>query len=66
MTAKQRALYMLNMLPNNENPTPFSNVQDAILACSLVSDIFIREYPPLTHNYWVEVRKELELIKNKK
>lgn len=66
MTAKQRALYLLNKLPNNENPVPFSTIEDAIIACSLVSDIFIREYPPLTHNYWVEVRKELELIRNAK
>lgn len=66
MTAKQRAAYLVNMLPKNENPTPFSTIEDAIIGCSLVSDIFIREYPPLTHNYWVEVRKELELIKSKK
>lgn len=53
-SAQQRAIWMM---------TRFNSKEDAIEATELVIEIFVDQMPPLTANYWKDVRKHLEQLK---
>ena len=59
---KKKAMWMMG-LDVGQTKRPFSSVDDAIAACDEIIDIFMSHYPPLTANYWWEVRGCLEEMK---
>lgn len=52
-TPKQRAVWLT---------TRFNSKEDALEHIDLVIEIFVDQLPPLTSNYWRDVRKEVEIL----
>jgi hypothetical protein len=67
MTAKQRAQWFLGIHPNqirDRIPAQFTNAIDALAACDLIIQDTSEQRPPLTANYWKEVKEELIKLSN--
>lgn len=52
-TPKQRAIWLT---------TRFNSKEDALECVDLIVEIFADQLPPLTSNYWRDVRKEVEAL----
>lgn len=63
MTAKQRAQWWMGIHPNqikDDLPGVFTDRDNAMAACDEIIKIFEDQMPPLTSNYWKEVKRQLE------
>lgn len=61
MHPKQRALWLIGQ-QSGQTDKPFSSINDAISCCNEIIKVFDEYHPPLTSNYWREVKKELEIL----